>query len=232
MRQHGVGMTVAAAAGVAAVTYGGYATAAWLKYGRHEPLDRTTLLDSYMPEPEIVERQEIEVHAPADVAYAASRNLDLMHSPFIRLIFETRACVMGSAQQETELPRPLIEQVKVLGWNILDELPGREIVVGAAAKPWQADVGFRAIPAGSFATFDEPGWAKIVFNFSVEPLDSDRTMVRTETRVATTDDESRRRFRRYWAFVSPGIILIRFLGLKMVKIDAEKGVLAQRAVCG
>jgi hypothetical protein len=34
--------------------------------------------------------------------------------------------------------------------------------------------------------------------------------------VVTTDPESRRRFRRYWAPMSAGIILIRYLSLPMV----------------
>lgn len=37
-------------------------------------------------------------------------------------------------------------------------------------------------------------------------------MFRTETRVATTDPASRRRFRRYWTVFSAGILLIRFGG--------------------
>lgn len=45
-----------------------------------------------------------------------------------------------------------------------------------------------------------------------------------ETRVATTDPASRARFRRYWAFFSPGIVLIRLASLPLVKRDAERRV--------
>jgi hypothetical protein len=48
------------------------------------------------------------------------------------------------------------------------------------------------------------------------------TIFRTETRVATTDASARVRFRRYWSFASPGIILIRWLSLPGVKRDAER----------
>jgi hypothetical protein len=43
------------------------------------------------------------------------------------------------------------------------------------------------------------------------------TRLATETRVATTDPVSRKRFRRYWRVVSPGIRLIRRISLRMVR---------------
>jgi hypothetical protein len=44
----------------------------------------------------------------------------------------------------------------------------------------------------------------------------------TETRVTTTDPMSRERFRRYWAFLSPGIRLIRYEILRLVRAEAER----------
>jgi hypothetical protein len=44
---------------------------------------------------------------------------------------------------------------------------------------------------------------------------------RTETRVVATDPGARRKFRRYWSFASPGIVLIRWLMLGPVKAEAE-----------
>jgi hypothetical protein len=40
--------------------------------------------------------------------------------------------------------------------------------------------------------------------------------------VATTDLEARQRFRRDWAVFSPGILLIRGAGLKLLRADAEQ----------
>jgi hypothetical protein len=47
-------------------------------------------------------------------------------------------------------------------------------------------------------------------------------MFRTETRALATDAEARRRFRRYWAAFSPGIILIRRAMLRPVRHEAER----------
>jgi hypothetical protein len=44
----------------------------------------------------------------------------------------------------------------------------------------------------------------------------------TRTRAVATDPEARRRFRLYWAPMSSGIILIRYLSLPMVERAAER----------
>jgi hypothetical protein len=38
----------------------------------------------------------------------------------------------------------------------------------------------------------------------------------------TTGPVSRERFRRYWAFLSPGILMIRYEILRLVKAEAER----------
>lgn len=40
---------------------------------------------------------------------------------------------------------------------------GQRFVVGAVTRPWEADVKLRALPPEEFATFDDPGYAKIVW---------------------------------------------------------------------
>ena len=52
----------------------------------------------------------------------------------------------------------------------------------------------------------------------------------TETRVVTTDPESRSRFRRYWSVFSPGILLIRYETLRLVRREAERLAAAEPAV--
>jgi hypothetical protein len=113
-------------------------------------------------------------------------------------------------------------QALELGWGVLAEVPGRQVVFGAVTRPWEADVRFRALMPSEFAAFREPGYAKIVWTVAVEPVDAGASSFRTETRVATTDAASRRRFRRYWTAFSPGIVLLRRVMLAMVRCDAER----------
>ncbi len=39
----------------------------------------------------------------------------------------------------------LLGATLALGWRVLDDVPGRELVVGAVTRPWQANVTFRGI---------------------------------------------------------------------------------------
>jgi hypothetical protein len=94
--------------------------------------------------------------------------------------------------------------------------------MGAVTQPWKANVVFRALPPDEFAAFHEPGYVKIVWTLRVDPLGPAESMFRTETRAVCTDPESRARFRRYWSFLSPGIILIRWLSLGPLKVEAER----------
>ena len=38
----------------------------------------------------------------------------------------------------------------------------------------------------------------------------------------TTNPAARAKFRRYWSFLSPGIILIRWVSLRPLKAEAER----------
>jgi hypothetical protein len=58
--------------------------------------------------------------------------------------------------------------------------------------------------------------------------DAGSCRVRTETRVALTDPESRRRFRRYWRRVVPGVRLLRHDWLRAVRRAAERRVSGHR----
>ena len=99
-----------------------------------------------------------------------------------------------------------------------------EIVMGAVTRPWEANVRFRSLPPDEFAAFNAPGYAKIVWTLAADPAGSGASIFHTETRVLTTDAFARARFRRYWAVMSPGIVLIRRQSLRVVKSDAERSV--------
>jgi hypothetical protein len=108
-----------------------------------------------------------------------------------------------------------------LGWRVLAEIPGREIVLGAVTQPWMPNPVFRGLPPEEFAAFAEPGYVKIIWNLRADPIAPVQSIARTETRAVATDGQARAAFRRYWPLVSAGVWLIRELGLHLVKKDAE-----------
>jgi len=207
--------------------YATYAAATWWRYGRvSEPRadERDVLLDTFMPTYEVVERHQVRIAAPADVALIAAETQDLIGLPLVRMIFKVREIVLGATPSETPQRRELLSAVQALGWGVLAVLPGREVVMGAVTKPWEPNVTFRAVPPDAFATFSEPGFVKIAWTLRADPTDPRTCVFRTETRAIATDTTARARFRRYWAFASPGISLIRRLSLRPLKRQAEKGI--------
>ena len=82
-----------------------------------------------------------------------------------------------------------------------------------------------------FAGFHEPGYAKIVWTLRADPINATESVARTETRVATTDQAARKAFRRYWSLVSPGVEVIRWVSLRLVKREAEGRMRRSQGVC-
>ncbi len=184
-------------------------------------------IDRFIPQPDVVERREIEVAAPADVVFAVACEMDLRSIPLVAAIFWLRERLLR-ATPRARLARGIVAETTALGWGRLHEQPGRLLVMGAATQPWQADVVFRAVPPETFAAFAEPDCVKIAWTLEAEPLENGHTRHVTETRVVATDDGARRRFRRYWLFFGVGIKLIRRLAVRAVKREAERRVRTDR----
>lgn len=84
------------------------------------------------------------------------------------------------------------------------------------------DVNFRPLAAEQFSSFAEPDQVKIAWTLEATPLGPALTQFSTETRAVATDDDSRRKFQRYWRFFGVGIVLIRWLLLPAVRRQAEQ----------
>ena len=216
---------LAGATGAAMIGYAAYAATAWLRYGSPPPArrdDGDARLDRFMPVYDVVERHRIAVAAPADLTLQAAGEADLTQSLAVRAIFKAREFLLGAERDAAVHPCGLLAFTTSIGWAVLDTVPGREIVVGAVTRPWEANVVFRPIPPGEFAAFAEPDYVKIAWTLRADPTGRADSIFRTETRAVATDAAARLKFRRYWALLSPGIILIRWLSLRPLKADAER----------
>ena len=215
----------AGGAGFFSLSYAAYVARAWWRFGRDDAdAGRDPMLDRFLPRWDVRECHHVRVHASPELTYAVARNLDLDRSFLARAIFRGREWLFRQ-HKDARAHGPLVDQTLALGWGVLAEEPGHYLVMGAVTEPWRGDVRFRALPPGDFASFAEPGHAKIVWTLCVEPGESPggspSSVFRTETRVITTDIASRARFRRYWAALSPGILLIRRESLRLIKAEAE-----------
>ncbi|MFZ2013537.1 MAG: hypothetical protein WAV00_06925, partial [Nocardioides sp.] len=111
-----------------------------------------------------------------------------------------------------------------LGWISLGETPGAEMVLGQVGRPWKGVAVSTQVPTTpeQFTSFDEPGFAKIATSLRVDPYGNDSSILTMETRVAVTDETSRRRFRRYWLVIGPFSSLIRRTALRMLSSELRR----------
>jgi hypothetical protein len=67
-----------------------------------------------------------------------------------------------------------------------------------------------------FLTFTEPGFAKAVVGFRLDPRGA-QTLLTTETRFVATDEATHRLMSRYWGIIRPGSSLIRTQWLRAIR---------------
>ena len=184
---------VAATAAIAAAGYAALVVFNRAKYGKVKgPADgaKDSLLDQFIPDPGVVEHHQIDIDAPADVVMATAREMELLKSPVIRAIVKARELALGGEPDKREHPTALLDQMLSIGWVVLAERPGREMVLGAGDA---AVAGGAGIPFGAGRRVPRFLGAGI----REDRVDASRRSGRrdavstfhTETRVCTTDAE-------------------------------------------
>jgi hypothetical protein len=221
---------IAAGAALAALGYVAFAGSAWNHYGhaaraRRED-EQDPVLDGFMPLYDVVERHHIHVAAPAAVTFGVARDLDLSDSCLVQAIFRGREVMMHGTPPPNgvAVPPGLVAAALRIGWGVLTDEAGHEIVLGAVTKPWEPNPVFRDLLPRDFIAFVEPGFVKIAFTLRADPLPDGTSIFRTETRALATDVDARAKFRRYWALVSPGVALIRRAMLDPIRREAQRRV--------
>lgn len=186
----------------------------------------------------LIERQlpdahtELAVHrivdATPDDTFAATRSLDFLdvRTPLLDAAMWARGLPDRLGGREPDVPTLSLAaldsgDMSLPGWTVLGETPGREIAIGAVGRFWQPAIEWHTPDAG-LADFTEPGWGKIATGFSLRPYGVARTLLTYDCRVATTDDESRRKFQRYWRLVRPFVGHIFRATLATIAADAER----------
>jgi hypothetical protein len=216
---------LAAGIAISTASYGIYVATKWFLYGKPKHAVREgadPLLDTFMSVYEVVDRHAVRVEAPADLTFSAATQMDLQNCAVVRAIFKAREVILRSKPVDADRPRGIVAETKALGWGVLTELPGRQIVMGAVTKPWEPNPVFRTVPSQEFAAFKEPGYVKIVWTLRADPAGEGKSIFRTETRALATDVQARKKFRWYWSFLSPGILFIRRAMLPVVKAEAQR----------
>lgn len=186
-------------------------------------------LDEYLPEYDVTQLRHAVVDAPVGVTYQAIRTADLTETgpvvaalSSLRVFPEIVAAIRGGEPAEPMPERLTFGDIEESGeWVRLADEPDSEFAFGAVGRFWQPAIEWREVDAESFADFEQPGWGKIGASLSVRPYGSDRTLLTFEARTATTDADSRRRFRRYWRLIGPFAGYVMGRALDRIATDAE-----------
>ena len=192
------------------------------------------LIDQFLPRYDFAVVHADVLRAPPARCYGAASELDLFQAPLVRTLLGIRALpqrvvgtLRGRAKTATlQASRRTFrfKDMVGLGWILLGETPGVEMVLGQVSRPWKAVADSTDAPTTpeQFTSFDEPGFAKIAASLRVDPYGNDSSILTLETRVALTDEESRRRFRRYWLLIGPFSSLIRRMALRLLATELRR----------
>lgn len=173
------------------------------------------LLDRYMPEFHSREVHSIRVARPPAQLFPIVRHLDFSSSWITRTLFALRGLSTKAMNLDAMVSAPG-------PFRIIAESDD-ELVVAGIGRPGGDLVTFET--EDEFEAIQEPGLIKICWNFSLhqDNENAGSTIVRTETRIQSTDRKARLIFFFYWLFVRPFSGLIRLEMLRIVRRTALAG---------
>ena len=177
------------------------------------------LIDDFLASYDVRERHGIKVHAPVERVYAAVRQLDISGAKLSMFLFRLRGIPAGTSCAPSCFN---LDDFLKMRFILLGERPNEELLLGLVGRFWTPSGELRRLDAAGFREFNEPGYAKAAWNFSLSEQPDASVLLETETRVYCLDDASRRRFRLYWLLVGSFSGLIRREVLRAVKRNAER----------
>ena len=185
--------------------------------------EQAMLLQEYLPTFHFSERHEAMVQASQDAVYDAALAVDFSQSAVIQSLLWLRQLPgrLASSESSAKGLGLSFDDFVEAGFIRLRYDPPREIVLGAAGKFWRASPQFLDLSPLDYVSFDKPGYIKLAFNILIEERSRTLCVLSTESRILCLDDQSRRRFRYYWALIRPFSGLIRHLMLRLIRKAAE-----------
>jgi hypothetical protein len=152
----------------------------------------------------VYDRREVHsrgIAAPAANVWDAVHELTAGELRLMRALMGLRTLGRGGGDSG----RTVLDGFERMGFRRVAEDPGRELVIAGIGRFWKPSGGLRRVEGPEqFTGFEEPGYAKVAFNFRLA-----EGRLSTETRIAGTDAHARRRFGLYWLLIRPGSGLIR-----------------------
>ena len=179
------------------------------------------LIERYLPRYDAIETHSIVIDAPRDAVWTTLRTGDIGSSWIVKLLMGLRMLFAGRRDRRDATEATTIDRMERHGFGILDEEPGRELVIGIHGRFWRPTGNTLPFDRDAFAQPVPAGVARAAWNFTLD--DTPRgTKLTTETRVLAGDAASRRKFRLYWLVVRPFSGLIRIVMLRGIRRQVER----------
>ena len=176
------------------------------------------LIDDFLPNYDVRERHQAIVHSSTEKVYAAVRQLDISQAKLSMFLFRLRGIPAGRSAPSCFT----LDDFLKMRFILLGEKPNEELLLGLVGRFWMPKGELRRLDVEGYRNFNEPGYAKAAWNFSLSERADGSVLLETETRVYCLDNVSRRRFRLYWLFIGVFSGLIRREVLQAVKRNAER----------
>jgi hypothetical protein len=192
--------------------------------GKVPPPETLDLLDAHMPKYDVVLTEHLVVDANTVTVFEAAKNFDFMttRSLLVTAMMTARSVPSRVLRRPVVTPQTLMlarDPGALPGWQLLGEVPGREVVFGAVGTFWKPDIEWHDLAADQFATFEEPGWGKIACHLLVRPDGPDRSILSYECRTATTDPVSQARMSRYWWLIRPFVTYVLRAVIRTIRVE-------------
>jgi hypothetical protein len=199
---------------------------------RARPLDCKVIMSALqrlIPNAHLLEVEHIDVAAPAVEVWERVRQGELARPLAIRALFTVRN--LASRGRGTGSPSIRIDSLRSSpeqpGFQILADEPPHELAVGAIGKVWRLAIPFvHVADEDAYASFAAPGFVKVAWAIRVSPRTQQTCHVEFEVRVAATDDDAWRKFRRYFRVIGP---FSRFIRRSLLRGLARQAAGSERA---
>jgi hypothetical protein len=179
------------------------------------------VLDDFLPTYDFHEVHSVATDASPAAVMDAIKSLTPLEVPVLVALMAVRSLPAILRRRPPAVRGTLLDGFRKAGFVPLRDAPD-EVVYGGVGRFWKPTGDLRRVDPAAFAGFADPGCAKAVFNLRVDPA-GERTLLTTETRIATTDEHARRSFACYWGVIHPGSALIRRDWLRAIRRRAERG---------
>lgn len=187
------------------------------------------LIDELMPEFDAIRTEHLLVDMPIERAWDAVLDADFVEtatsSKLVRGLFAIRTTgekavrivTRKPAEPEPEVASMRLRDMETEGdWIRLGEDPPHEIAFGVIGRFWSGETVWEKTNPEGFREFDQPGFARIVANFSLREYGPVQTLISYECRTRATSEDARKGFMRYWRPLSPFIGMVLRAQLRLI----------------